>query len=191
MSKPFITIVSGIPRSGTSMMMQVLEAGGIEALTDEIRKADEDNPKGYYEFERVKKIKEDKEWLGEAMGKVVKMIYALLYDMPLEGYEYRVVFMRRKLEESMKSQSIMLERSGRKGGGLSTEQMVEAFRKQLEKFDAWIAGKGCFKVLDVDYTAMIERPVEQCERINEFLGGDLNVEAMAGVVDPTLYRNRG
>src|SRR5574337_153211 len=100
-----ITIVSGLPRSGTSMMMQMLHRGGIPAVTDEIRSADEDNPKGYYEFEPVKKTKEDASWLARAGGKVVKMVYRLLYDLPGD-YAYHVVFMRRNLREVIASQNV-------------------------------------------------------------------------------------
>ncbi|MBN1456870.1 MAG: hypothetical protein JW912_03355 [Sedimentisphaerales bacterium] len=189
MALPFITIVSGVPRSGTSMMMQVLEAGGIKPLTDNIRTADEDNPKGYYEFEKVKKTKDDSSWLNDAEGLVVKMIYRLIYDLPLDR-QYRVVFMRRDLDETLASQKKMLERGGNKGASLSDEQIANAFKKQLAQFDEWIAGKDCFSVLDVNYKEVINDPQTQCSRINEFLGGSLDIEKMAAVVDPSLYRNR-
>ena len=97
-----ITIVSGLPRSGTSLMMQMLEAGGMPVLTDGIRDADEDNPRGYYELEAVKRTKDDPAWLHGAPGKVVKMIYLLLYDLPTT-YNYRIIFMRRPLSEVVAS----------------------------------------------------------------------------------------
>lgn len=189
MDSSIITIVSGVPRSGTSMMMQILNAGGIEALTDNIRKADEDNPKGYYEFELVKKTKDDPSWLENAGGMVVKMIYRLIYDLPLD-HKYKVVFMRRDLGETLASQKKMLARSGNKGAGLTDEQIAKAFEKQLAQFDSWIAEKDCFEMLDVNYKEVISDPQTHCAKINEFLGGDLNVEKMAAVVDPSLYRNR-
>ena len=189
MNLGFVTIVSGLPRSGTSMMMQALEAGGIAAVTDKIRTADEDNPKGYYEFEPVKKTKEDASWVVDAVGKVVKMVYMLLYDLP-EGQEYRVVFMQRELSETLASQKKMLQRSGRKGATLTDEQMSNAFRKQLEKFDSWVKDKSCFKILKVNYRDMIDDPAATSAKISEFLGGELDTQAMARVVDPTLYRNR-
>src|SRR5262245_12295550 len=112
-----ITIVSGLPRSGTSMMMSMLEAGGLGALTDGIRAADEDNPKGYYEFERVKKIKQDTAWLADAKGRVVKMISQLLLDLPA-AYQYRIIFMRRNIDEILASQKQMMVRRGTaKDGG--------------------------------------------------------------------------
>ena len=171
------------------MMMQALEAGGVEAVTDKVRTADEDNPKGYYEFEPVKKTKDDASWVDGAVGKVVKMVYMLLYDLP-EGFEYRVVFMQRELTETLASQKKMLERSGRKGAALTDEQMAGAFRKQLAKFDGWVKGKACFKMLYVNYRDMIDEPMATSEKISEFLGGELDTQAMATVVDPTLYRNR-
>lgn len=189
MDSSFITIVSGVPRSGTSMMMQILDAGGIAPLTDNIRKADEDNPKGYYEFEPVKKTKDDASWLETAGGMVVKMIYRLIYDLPLDR-KYKVVFMRRDLSETLASQKKMLERSGNKGASLNDEQIAKAFAKQLEQFDSWIAEKDCFEMLDVNYKEMINDPQTHCAKINEFLGGELDVEKMVSIVDPSLYRNR-
>jgi len=189
MSRNFVTIVSGLPRSGTSMMMQMIEAGGIPALTDGIRAADRDNPKGYYEFEPVKQTKEDASWVPGAEGMVVKMVYKLLYDLPA-GREYRVVFMRRNLDEVLTSQKKMLDRLGRAGGSLEDERMKQLFVQQLGEFDRWIAAQPSFQRLDVDYKDAIENPCEQIARLNEFLGGDLDTEAMARVVEPTLYRNK-
>lgn len=187
--RDFITIVSGLPRSGTSMMMQAVEAGGIPALTDKLRAADVDNPRGYYEFEPVKKTQEDPSWLGDAPGKVVKMVYRLLYDLP-PGREYRVVFMQRKLDEVLASQDKMLQRLGQAGGGADHEKMAELFRQELDKFYAWIEKRESFRVLYVKYHEMIAAPAHQARRINEFLGGDLDEDAMAAAVDPDLYRNR-
>lgn len=189
MAKDFVTIVSGLPRSGTSMMMQMLEAGGLAALTDGVRGADSDNPKGYYEFEAVKQTKQDASWLQSAGGKVVKMVYKLLYDLP-QDREYRVVFMRRNLDEVLASQKKMLDRLGRAGGSLEDERMKQLFVQQLGEFDRWLAGQGCFKRLDVNYKDAIDNPREQIRRLNEFLGGDLDIEAMAAVIEPTLYRNK-
>ena len=87
-----VTVVSGLPRSGTSMMMRILEAGGMDVLTDQIRTADVDNPRGYYEFEPVKKTKDDPSWIPEAAGKAVKMVYQLLYDLP-DGFHYQILMM--------------------------------------------------------------------------------------------------
>jgi hypothetical protein len=185
----FVTIVSGLPRSGTSLMMQMIDMGGIPALKDEIRVADEDNPKGYYEFEPVKKTKEDPSWLKRAPGRVVKMVYRLLYDLPPE-YDYRVIFTRRKLEEVIASQNVMLERGGKEGGGLSDDKLLQVFRAEIDKSNRWLAEQPNFKVLYVNYNEMIKDPGPQVARINEFLGGQLDAGAMMAVVDPTLYRQK-
>ncbi|MHC5076820.1 MAG: sulfotransferase domain-containing protein [Planctomycetota bacterium] len=189
MDLDFVTVVTGLPRSGTSVMMQILEAGGMEILTDNVRTSDEDNPKGYYEFEAVKQTKKDPSWVADAAGKAVKMVYRLLYEMPKE-YEYRVIFTRRNMDEVLQSQKIMLERTGNNEQGISDEKFAEMFKKDLEKIDEWIKGQDNISVISVNYKDVIETPQEQCERINEFLGGVLDVEKMPLVVDASLYRNR-
>ena len=186
---PFITIVSGLPRSGTSMMMQVIEAGGIPALTDNVRTKDEDNPQGYYEFEPVKKTREDPSWVPGARGKVVKMVYRLLYDLPADQ-EYRVIFMRRNVDEVLASQKKMLQRSGKPGAAVSDEKLKELFMEELERFDRWIAAQPNFSIIEVDYRDMVASPGTQCKRINGFLGGVLDGDRAAAAVDPSLYRNR-
>lgn len=186
---PFITIVSGLPRSGTSMMMQVIEAGGIPALTDNLRTKDEDNPQGYYEFEPVKKTREDPAWVPGARGKVVKMVYRLLYDLPAD-HEYRVIFMRRNIDEVLASQKKMLQRSGKQGAAISDEKLKELFMAELDKFNRWIAAQPNFSIIEVDYSDMVASPATQCKRINGFLGGVLDGDRAAAAVDPSLYRNR-
>ena len=189
MEKSFITIVAGLPRSGTSMMMQAIEAGGIPALTDGIREKDVDNPKGYYEFEAVKKTKADPSWVKEAEGRVVKMVYSLLYDLP-DDHEYRVVFLQREMKEVLASQRKMLERSGRQGAKVGDEKLAELFNEQLEKFYKWIADKDNFSIVLIDYKNMIKFPAEQAEKVDELLGNILDKEGFVSVVDPSLYRNR-
>ncbi len=189
MLKDVITIVSGLPRSGTSMMMKMLEAGGLPALTDNLRTADEDNPKGYYEFERVKQIKTDKAWLPEAKGKVVKMISELLQHLPPD-YQYRVVFMRRKLEETLASQKQMLVRRGEPAEVISDEKLAELFRKHLLRLEAWLAAQQNFKILELPYNEIMSHPRPQAEKINAFLFGALDVDKMVAIVDPALYRQK-
>jgi len=189
MDRTFVTLVSGLPRSGTSMMMQMLDAGGLPPLADGARQADEDNPKGYYELEATKKTKDDSSWLVEAGGKAVKAIYRLLYDLPMDR-EYRVVFMQRDLTEILTSQSIMLDRRGQAGAKLTREQITQAFRRELDRFDDWVQRQDNLSILRVDYNAVIRDPLAQAEKVNAFLGGDLDVAAMAAAVDPDLYRNR-
>lgn len=182
-------MVSGLPRTGTSMMMQMLEAGGIPAITDDIRQADDDNQRGYYELEAVKRTKDDASWLQDATGKVVKLIYMLLYDLPPD-YEYRVVFMNRNLDEVLASQRTMLDRRSEKGACVSPDQMRRIFSGQLEKVRAWLDRQPHFAVLHLDYHDVVASPEDQSERINEFLGGGLDVSRMAAAVAPSLYRQR-
>jgi hypothetical protein len=186
----FITIVSGLPRSGTSMMMTMLAAGGVPAYTDNIRAADEDNPKGYYELERVKKMPDgDIDWLPEAKGKAVKVISALLEHLPPE-YNYRVLFMQRKMEEVLASQKQMLIRNGKPTDTVRDEQLADMYAKHLVKVNAWLADQANFSVLDLDYNKMLDDPSKYADYVNNFLGGTLDVEAMVGVVDNRLYRQR-
>lgn len=185
----WITVVSGLPRSGTSMMMQMIDAGGIKALTDQVRTADTDNPRGYFELEAVKKTRTDSSWLTGAMGRCVKLVHLLLMDLPA-GHEYRVVFMRREMSEVIASQEKMLRRLGRGGGKLSGEQLARVYQQQLDKVDAWLAGQPHFTVLRVEYARVIGDRVRAVEEVNAFLGGGLDTQAMAHAVDPGLYRNR-
>ena len=192
--QPPITIVSGLPRSGTSLMMKMLEAGGIPALVDGIREADTHNPKGYYEYERVKKLdKGDVAWLSEAQGKVVKVISALLKFMPPD-YAYRVIFMERTMDEILASQRKMLvqrrERGEANAGDISDEEMTALFQAHLHETKAWLVDQPNSSTLYVHYSELLADPTAQIARLNEFLGGDLDVQSMAEIVDPNLYRNR-
>jgi hypothetical protein len=189
MEKKSVIVVSGLPRSGTSMMMKMLEAGGVSVLVDNIRKADEDNPKGYYEFERVKQIQTDKEWLEDAHGKVVKMVSALLKNLP-DGYLYKVIFMRRKMEEILASQKKMLERQGKPTDDVSDERLAKLYEQHLKEMEAWFGTKSNFDILYVSYNDVLRNPAKNARAVNEFLGHSLNVENMVRVVDKLLYRQR-
>ena len=185
-----ITIVSGLPRSGTSMMMKMLDSGGISPIVDNIRTPDEDNPKGYYEFERVKKLKEgDTVWLADAQGKAVKVIAALLVYLPAT-YDYRIIFMRRAIPEILASQQKMLIRRGEDPHKISDEQLTSLFEKHLSQVNAWIDSQPNVKRIDIDYGQIVSDPAPSLEAINRFLDNELDVEAMHQVVDPTLYRQR-
>ncbi len=184
-------IVSGLPRSGTSMMMKMLEAGGIEVVTDNIRKADDDNPRGYYEFEKVKKIKENSSWLEDCRGKAFKMVSELLYHLPKDSdKKYKVIFMRREMSEMLASQKKMLERKGEKGAGISDEKMAELFKKHLQKIEKWLAEQKNFEVIYIKYNNVIKDSETNARVVNEFLGGWLNLEKMVSTVDKSLYRQR-
>ncbi len=188
-TQAFLTIVSGLPRSGTSMMMRMLERSGIPLLVDHVRQPDEDNPAGYYEFEAVKKTRDDASWLETCEGKAVKMVYRLLYDLPADRL-YRVLFMRRKLEEVLASQRVMIARNGSADEGISDAQMAKLFAAELDAFYKWAAGQPHIKLLDVDYNRVQQRPRVELKRVSEFLDGILDVDAMAMIVDDSLYRNR-
>jgi hypothetical protein len=186
----FITIVSGLPRSGTSMMMKMLEAGGLPSLTDNLRTADVDNPKGYYEFERVKKMPDgDTTWVKDAQGKTVKVISALLEHLP-DDYSYRVLFMQRKMEEILASQTKMLVRSGKPTDKVSDEKLAEMYAKHLTKVKSWMAEQVNFSVLYLDYNAILADPTTSSAQINNFLDHSLDEQKMAAIVDPDLYRQR-
>lgn len=185
-----VTVVSGLPRSGTSMMMKMLEAGGLEPLVDNIRTADEDNPKGYYEFERVKALdKGDTEWLALAEGKVVKIISALLKHLPSE-YQYKVIFMKRNIEENLQSQKKMLIRRGEDPEKISDDELRSMLEMHLKMVDDWLSRQANIDLLYVPYHDMVERPRENISTLNAFLDHRLDTEKMAEVVDARLYRNR-
>lgn len=182
-----ITIVSGLPRSGTSLMMQMLHRGGLEAVTDEIRVADIDNPRGYFELEKVKKIKEDASWLPEARGKVFKMVSQLLYDLPA-GERYHVVFMERDVDEMLASQEKMLARLGREAA--PRDEISRAYSLHLNKLDTWLGQQDHIQVLRVSYNDLVKIPGRKAAEVNTFLGGNLDEKEMVTAVDPSLYRNR-
>ncbi len=186
----YITVVSGLPRSGTSMMMKALEAGGLPVLTDALRVADEDNPKGYYEVERVKQLDQgDTAWVAEAQGQVIKVISALLEHLPA-AYSYRVLFMQRAMPEVLASQRKMLERRGEPTDRVSDEELTRLFTKHVQKVETWLRAQPNFQVLTVDYNRMLADPLPWVRQVNQFLDGRLDEPRMVEVVDPTLYRNR-
>ncbi len=184
-----VIVVSGLPRSGTRLAMQMIHAGGVPAVTDGERTSDEDNPRGYFEFERVKQLRTDKAWLDGAAGKVVKVIHLLLTELP-DDRPYRVVFMRRDLREVVKSQSTMLARSGRAGGGLAPERLMAVYEQQLKAVEGWLAARPNFTALDLPYSDLVASPADGAARLNAFLGGRLDEAAMRAAVDPSLHRNR-
>ena len=185
-----IVIVSGLPRSGTSMMMKMLEAGGLTVLTDAIRQADIDNPKGYYEYERVKNLEKetDKSYVREARGKVLKVISFLLKDLPDDNY-YRVVFMRRHLDEVISSQNKMLDRRG-EDAIQDRETMAEAYRNHLAAVKILIRKRPNLEMLEFRYDEAVRDPKQAARAVNVFLGGRLDEAAMSAVIDGELYRNR-
>ena len=184
-----IIVVSGLPRSGTSLMMQMVVAGGIPALSDGLRTADENNPKGYFEWEPAKSLKEHPEKIVAAEGKAVKIISALLPQLP-DGHEYRVLFMIRPLEEVVASQNKMLQRLGRELPKTPQGSVIAAFEKHLKQIDGWLAKKANIKVLRVEHAQVLTDPRNEAARISEFLNHSLDIGSMARQVERSLHRER-
>jgi Sulfotransferase domain len=185
-----VVVVSGLPRSGTSMAMKMLAAGGLAVLSDGVREADVDNPKGYFELEAVKELARspDKEWLREARGKVVKIISHLLKELPPDN-NYRVLFMHRQIEEVLASQHKMLTRRN-EASDTPDQRMTELFADDVWRARYTLRHRPWFESLELHYAEVVEDPLTHARRVNEFLGGRLDVERMVSVVDPDLYRNR-
>ena len=185
-----VVIVSGLPRSGTSMAMKMLEAGGMEQVVDNIRTADEDNPKGYYEDERVKDLAEmeDKLWLREARGRVIKVVSSLLNLLP-DDNRYKVVFMRRNLHEVLASQTKMLVRRD-ESSHTGDEELLDMYEAHLGKVEFQLRFRPNFEALYFDFADVVQNPAAEAERMADFVGGGLDVKRMAGAVDGSLYRNR-
>ena len=188
-----ITIVSGLPRSDTSLMMQMLEAGGLPVLSDGERKPDTDNPKGYLEWERIKQLPKDPSVIAESEGKVVKVISQLVLSLPM-GHEYRIVFMQRPLPEVLKSQDEMLRRRGNADSVAASSAQnyafEEAFQRHLLEMNKWVAANENMRMLRVHYHRVLREPKPVAEEVAAFLQAPLNIAAMVQQVDGSLYRNR-
>ena len=190
MDSKTVIIVSGLPRSGTSMMMKMLEAGGQAILTDNLREADANNPKGYYEFERVKNMKDgDFVWLSDAVGKVVKIVTGLIMFLPSD-YNYKIIFMRRDLNEVLSSQKKMLGRLGKEDDNIPDDKMAKIYEEHLKQVKGWLIKQPNIEVLYVNYNSMLGDATESLNKVNAFLGGSMDVSVMSAVVDKELYRER-
>ena len=183
-----ITVVSGLPRSGTSMLMQMLDSAGYPCLTDGVRKADADNPRGYFEYEKVKRLRRDCAWLPEAKGKAVKIIAQLIPFLPPQ-FSYQIIFMERDISEVLASQRQMLQRQGKSGGNLSDMQLHQIFERQVREVKGVLMQRN-IPTLDVAHSEALQYPMKIAEKIREFLGEDLDVCAMAAAIDPNLHRQR-
>lgn len=183
-----IIIVSGLPRSGTSLMIKMLAAGGIPLLIDQVRKADEDNPNGYFELEEVKELKDGNcAWLAEAKGKAVKVIAPLLQFLP-KDHKYKIIFMRRAMSEILASQKQMLIRRGKDIDGVPDETMARIFDKQVNDILAWIKASPNLMSLEIPFTEVIASADPVIAKIKLFLQLEIETEKMAQVVNPNLYR---
>jgi len=187
---PPIILVSGLPRSGSSMMMRMLEAGGVPILTDGVRKPDEDNPNGYYEFERAKRLNDDLSWVRDARGMAVKLLYCpVIYKLPAD-FQYKVIFMRRDLGEVVASQFAMLRRKGVSDLPADPAIIAAAYKTELEKAERWLASQSNFETLYIDYSQTVADKQGTCLRIKRFLGVALHEVGMEGAIVQSLYRQR-
>jgi hypothetical protein len=186
-----IVVVSGLPRSGTSMLMKMLDAGGMEIMTDSERVADIDNPKGYFEYERVKDLEKetDKSYVREGRGKVLKVISFLIKDLP-DDNDYRVIFMRRNLDEVLASQNKMIQRLGTEDSTAAEEAMKEAYRNDIVRTRLLCKNRPNFELIEINYKDTIGDPTATARSVNTFVGGHLDEAAMREAVDSGLYRNR-
>jgi hypothetical protein len=184
-----ITVVSGLPRSGTSLMMQMLAAGGMSVVTDGERQADADNPRGYFEWERIKLLPKQPDCIAEAEGKVVKVISQLLFALP-SGRGYRVIFMQRPLPEVVASQAEMIRRRGTTGAALAPAALIAGLGAHLNQVNAWLKDKANISVHRVEHGEVMREPLRVSESIQHFLGCSLDVVAMSEQIEPSLYRQR-
>ena len=171
-------------------MMNMFAAGGLEVLTDHLRTADDDNPVGYFELEEVKKlINGERSWLARSNGKAVKVVSTLLPYLP-EEYHYRIIFMRRAMDEVLASQRKMLINHGEDPDKIDDDRMAEFFRKDLQQSERWMNSQAHVSRIDINYKQLISNPKPLAAEINRFLGGGLDEEKMLSAIDPSLYRNR-
>jgi len=184
-----ITVVSGLPRSGTSLMMQMLVAGGMPVLSDGERQPDPDNPRGYFEWERIKLLPREPNCIAEAEGKVVKVISQLLFALPA-GREYRIVFMQRPLEEVVASQAEMIRRRGTSGAALAPAALIAGLGAHLNQVNAWLKDKANISVCRVEHQEVLREPLRVSESVQQFLDCPLEVTAMSRQIDTSLYRQR-
>ncbi len=184
-----ITVVSGLPRSGTSLMMQMLAAGGMPVLSDGERQPDADNPRGYFEWERIKLLPQQPDCIAEAEGKVVKVISQLLFALPARR-EYRIIFMQRPLTEVVASQAEMIRRRGTTGAALSPATLIAGLTAHLNQVNAWLKDKSNISIHRVEHQDVLRDPRGTAESIQQFLNCPLDVVAMSQQIDTSLYRQR-
>ncbi len=169
-------------------MMQMLSAGGMTLLSDFERKPDDDNPRGYCEWEPAKLLAEQPDLIEAAEGKAVKVISQLLRFLP-GGHIYKILFMERPLPEVLVSQAEMLRRRG-SSVPVKDDVIAAAFTKHLREVQVWLGTRKDISVLSVPYRKLLDDPLTTARTVRDFLSPELNFEAMAGEVDAALYRNR-
>jgi len=187
----YVIVVSGLPRSGTSMMMKMLSACKIPLLVDNLREPDEDNPKGYYEFDRVKDLESDNSWLKLACGTAVKIVSPLLQHLNMDiGIKYRIIFMLRNIDEILASQKKLADRLGHAESNIDDSMLKQNYSVHLEQVKKWLEQQKNIDILYLNYAHVVDNPVSTIESIVDFLGIALDDHDIAEVVDSTLYRQR-
>jgi hypothetical protein len=184
-----LTIVTGVPRSGTSLVMQMLAAGGHPIASDGARGADADNPRGYFELEAARRLARDASWLPGIAGRALKLVHTLLPSLP-PGFEYKVLFVRRRLDEVLASQRAMLARRGAPPEDAVDARLLPALEEQLARSERWLEAREHLAWLRIEHAELIAAPGPLAARICAFLGGGLDAAAMAACVDPALHRQR-
>lgn len=188
-SAPFPVLVTGLPRSGTSLMMQMLAAGGVPPLHDGKRAADTDNPRGYFEFAPARNLRADARWFPETKGRALKLVAQLLPYLPAAATGAKIIWMERPLEEVLASQTVMLDRLQTPGARLGADELQRVFQQQIARVEDALAQRK-FAVLRINYHDCVARARTVARRIEKFLGLPLDCEAMAAAVNPALYRQR-
>jgi hypothetical protein len=183
-----VVVISGLPRSGTSLMMAMLQAGGLPVLTDGQRAPDVDNPNGYFELEAVKRLRTSHTWLAEARGKAVKIVIPLVLQLP-PSFSYQIVLMERDLDELVASQAAMLARKG-VPLSLPASKLKAIFQAQFEQARTALTAKPDCRVLTVSHAEVLRDPGAVATQVTAFLERPLDALAMAAVLDPSLYRQR-
>jgi hypothetical protein len=184
-----VTIVTGVPRSGTSLVMQMLAAGGHPIASDGVRRADADNPRGYFELEAARRLARDASWLPELAGRALKLVHTLVPSLPTT-LQYRVLMVRRRLDEVLASQRAMLARQGAAPDPAEDDRLLPVLEAQLAQLEGWLAAQQGLAWLRIDHGELLAHPAQLAARLADFLGGGLDARAMAACVDPTLHRQR-
>ncbi len=188
-NESFITVVSGIPRSGTSLVMQMLGAGGLALAVDDLRSPDAHNPRGYFELDAVKRLAADTRCIGSARGRAVKVVHALLRHLPGD-FDYRVIFVHRDLREVIASQNAMLERSGAASEDCESAGLERLLRVQRDQSERWIQAQGNARLVRVHFSQILADPETASRALAGFLELPLDTAKMAEAVAPALYRQR-
>ncbi len=183
-----ITVVSGLPRSGTSLMMQILEVNGFDILTDNVKTADESNPKGYYEYGKVKKIIKDNNWISEAEGKTIKVIVQLLFYLPL-NFNYKIILMERNIDEILDSQAKMLQMLGNKKQ-IPSDILRKTFQQQMDKSINWMQLQPNIESVRISFGNLFRSPDEELKKLIHLFDGKIEYDISRNVINPALYREK-